>query len=147
MIRPATPADLITLTAFVEQLRRNSFWRHVISSLDYPHVYSWLRDRLNAPNNCCCVAEENGKIVGFIGAEFTTNYFVPQVRIALEWGWWVEPPYRKKGYGKQLLAAIAQWAKSNGVPAIVVGRMQRVENLHGPRTFERHVWIPVERLL
>lgn len=53
-------------------------------------------------------SEKRGFIAGLI-----TPFIFSTNRVATEFGWWVEPEYRKTGLGKALIEAFQSWAKDN----------------------------------
>jgi GNAT superfamily N-acetyltransferase len=66
------------------------------------------------------VAEEEGAIVGVLGASWQRAIHVPG-RYATIQDLWVDPEWRSRGIGAELVAALAARAREQGVARIEVG--------------------------
>jgi GNAT superfamily N-acetyltransferase len=66
------------------------------------------------------VAEEDGAIVGVLGASWQRAIHVPG-RYATIQDLWVDPDWRSRGIGAELVAALAARAREQGVGRIEVG--------------------------
>jgi GNAT superfamily N-acetyltransferase len=66
------------------------------------------------------VAEEEGAIVGVLGASWQRAIHVPG-RYATIQDLWVDPDWRSRGVGAELVAALAARAREQGVARIEVG--------------------------
>jgi GNAT superfamily N-acetyltransferase len=110
MIRPATPVDIPAIAQLIQALADYERLGHEVS-LDENR----LRDHLFGPRPFAEVllAEEAREVVGF--ALFFHNYstFLGKPGIYLE-DLFVQPEYRGKGYGKELLVALARLAIERG---------------------------------
>ncbi|HEX5414464.1 MAG TPA: GNAT family N-acetyltransferase [Chloroflexota bacterium] len=110
MIRPATAEDTATIAALIRELARyerledavvldeNDLREHLFGARRYAEVL---------------IADEAGEAVGF--ALFFHNYstFLGKPGIYLE-DLFVRPEHRRRGYGRELLAAIARLAVERG---------------------------------
>jgi GNAT superfamily N-acetyltransferase len=110
MIRLATPDDLPTIAQLIRDLAEYEKLAHEVVFDE-----AKLRDHLFGlrPYAEVLIAEEEGKQAGF--ALFFHNFssFLGQPGIYLE-DLFVKPEYRGKGYGKELLGALAQLAVERG---------------------------------
>jgi GNAT superfamily N-acetyltransferase len=106
MIRPATPADIPTISRLIRALAEYESLTHEVA-LDEAR----LRDHLFGPRPFAEVllAEETGEAVGY--ALFFHNYstFRGQPTLYLE-DLFVRPEHRGKGHGKAMLKAMARLA-------------------------------------
>ncbi len=66
------------------------------------------------------VAEEDGELVGVLGASWQRAIHVPG-RYATIQDLWVHPDWRSRGIGAELVAALAAAAREQGVARIEVG--------------------------
>ena len=110
MIRSATPVDIPAIAQLIQALADYERLGHEVS-LDENR----LRDHLFGPRPFAEVllAQEAREVVGF--ALFFHNYstFLGKPGIYLE-DLFVQPEYRGKGYGKELLVALARLAVERG---------------------------------
>lgn len=58
--------------------------------------------------------------VGMIGGITSPFLFNPDLFVATEIAWWIEPEHRKSGKGKELLGAFEYWAAANGCAAVTM---------------------------
>lgn len=145
MIRLATPQDLEAVADCIVALRAGTVWQHLDFTSNRDHVLAWLWDTLTTkPSHVLFVAEQDGDIVGLIGGELVTEYFVPDKTLLLEWAWYVKPAYRGKRLGWQLWQAMAEWAKAHGASAAIYCKQLPVSDLSRPRPFEQRVWMSLE---
>lgn len=105
-IREATESDIPLILQFIRDLAEYEKLAHLVVASE-----KTLRDTLfgNTPFAEVLIAEEEGTAAGF--ALFFHNYstFLAQPGIYLE-DLFVKPEYRGRGYGKALLARLAQIA-------------------------------------
>lgn len=110
MIRSATPVDIPAIAQLIQALADYERLAHEVS-LDENR----LREHLFGPRPFAEVllAQEAREVVGF--ALFFHNYstFLGKPGIYLE-DLFVQPEYRGKGYGKELLVALARLAVERG---------------------------------
>jgi GNAT superfamily N-acetyltransferase len=106
MIREATESDVPLILQFIRDLAEYEKLAHLVVATE-----GTLRDTLfgGTPFAEVLIAEEGGTAAGF--ALFFHNYstFLAQPGIYLE-DLFVKPEYRGRGYGKALLARLAQIA-------------------------------------
>jgi GNAT superfamily N-acetyltransferase len=110
MIRAAAPSDVPVLLALVRELAAYEKLEHQVEGREddlHQHLFGDPR-RAEA-----LVAEDAGEVVGF--ALFFHNYstFLTRPGIYLE-DLFVRPAHRRKGYGKDLLRALARLAVERG---------------------------------
>lgn len=115
-IRPAGLEDMTVCVNMIQQLRQETFWKHM-EGQDYPEVMSILlvHRLLTNPNVCLYVAEQEGKIVGLCGGEIDSHFLAPHVPLLREWAWWVVPEHRMGSIGARLWLTVLSWAKTRGV--------------------------------
>lgn len=88
------------------------------------------------------VAEEDGQLVGVLGASWQRAIHVPG-RYATIQDLWVHPDWRSRGIGAELVAALAAAAREQGVARIEVGlpredfpRLEQTEAFYRGAGFE-----------
>jgi GNAT superfamily N-acetyltransferase len=110
MIRSATPADVPVIMTLIRELAAYEKLLHEVVGREDD-----LRAHLfDAPARSeALVVEDDGDVVGF--ALFFHNYstFLARPGLYLE-DLFVRPAYRRKGYGRQLLRALARLAVERG---------------------------------
>lgn len=145
MIRLAKPQDLSAVADGIVAMRQDTVWQHVTLEPNLSHVLTWLWQTLtNNPAHVLFVAEQDGDIIGFIGGELVTEYFVPDKPLLTEWAWYVKPAYRKQRIGWQLWQAMKEWAQARGAVAAIYSKTLPVQDLSRPRPFEQRVWMSLE---
>ena len=98
------------------------------------------------------VAESDGEIVGVLGASWQRAIHVPG-RYALIQDLWVDRAWRSRGIGAELVEAIAEQARDQGVTRIEVGLPKEdFENIEATEAFYRgngfeHLGSRMRRLL
>jgi GNAT superfamily N-acetyltransferase len=106
IIRAAKPED----AACVLELARNLATSFVIEENSFARSFISL---LSAPDTCLQVAEVNGAVTGYVlgfaHATFFANGPVAWVEEIM-----VREDCRRRGVGRQLMAAFEQWAGSRG---------------------------------
>jgi GNAT superfamily N-acetyltransferase len=113
-IRPATPADIPQILAFIRELA--DYEREPASAIATPE--DLLRDGFTDPLRFhCLIAEWQNQPAGF--ALYFHNYSTwrGHAGLYLE-DLFVRPAYRKKGIGKALLSAVAAIAVAEGCPRL-----------------------------
>ena len=114
LIRPATPADVPQILAFIRELALYEREPDAVLAT----AADLLRDGFGAvPRFRCVMAEFDTKPVGF--ALFFTSYSTWRGHhgIRLE-DLYVTPEFRGRGFGKALLAHLAQVAMDEGCPRL-----------------------------
>jgi GNAT superfamily N-acetyltransferase len=106
MIRPARPDDVPVILSLIRELARYEKLEHEVVGTEAD-----LREHLFGarPRAEVLLVEDAGEVAGF--ALFFHNYstFLCKPGLYLE-DLFVRPPYRRKGYGKALLVALAKLA-------------------------------------
>ncbi len=74
---------------------------------------------LNNPDACCLLAEEDGKLVGYIAAAPKNISYRKSKFFEIE-NMGVIPEYRSKGIGSQLIQKCLEWAKNKGFQKLFV---------------------------
>ena len=111
----------ITDAAGIQQLNKTAM------GYDFPvaETEKKLQSALADPGQCVLVAVENGQIVGYVHMEDYDTLYFPHMKNVLALA--VEPGFRRRGIGSQLLAAGETWAKETGAAGIrLVSGIQRV---------------------
>ena len=85
---------------------------------------------------------DTGAPVGFLGASVLPHPLCPDLTMATEWWWWVQPADRGSRAGLMLLATFEQWADALGVPAHLTTEATSALN---DRHLTRRGYAPVER--
>lgn len=80
---------------------------------------AYFQELVKDPEQCCFVAEEDGKLVGYIaGSEKEFSYCLSKYFEIENMG--VTPSCRKRGIGTQLFLAMKDWAKEAGYQRLYV---------------------------
>ena len=107
VIRLATLEDLPGVVDAIVALREETIWKHVAFEPNRPHILTWLMHTLSTqPNHALYVAVTETGVVGIAGGELVTEYFVPDVLVLHEWGWWVDRAHRGRGLAWRLWTAL-----------------------------------------
>ena len=113
-IRPATPADVPEILAFIRELAE--YEREPASAI--ATADDLLRDGFGpAPRFHCLIAEWIGQPVGFALYFYNYSTWRGHAGIFLE-DLFVRPAFRGKGIGKALFSAIASIAVAQGCPRL-----------------------------
>ncbi|HEY4381183.1 MAG TPA: GNAT family N-acetyltransferase [Acidobacteriaceae bacterium] len=113
-IRPATPADIPEILAFIRELA--DYEREPASAVATHD--DLLRDGFTEPKRFhCLIAEWEGKPAGFALYFFNYSTWRGHAGIYLE-DLFVRPQFRGKGIGKGLLSAVAAIAVAEGCPRL-----------------------------
>jgi len=111
-IRPATPADIPDILAFIRELAE--YEREPASAIATPA--DLLRDGFGpTPRFHCLIALWDGQPVGFALYFYNYSTWRGHAGIYLE-DLFVRPPFRGKGIGKALFSAVAAIAVEEGCP-------------------------------
>jgi GNAT superfamily N-acetyltransferase len=113
-IRPAVPADIPEILAFIRELA--DYEREPASAVA-THA-DLLRDGFGpVPRFHCLIAEWDGRHAGFALYFYNYSTWRGHAGIYLE-DLFVRPPFRGKGIGKALLAEVANIAVAEGCPRL-----------------------------
>lgn len=79
----------------------------------------YFTDVLNNPDNCCLIAEEDGREIGYIAAVPKVVSYRKSKYLEIE-NMVVVPEYRSKGIGTLLISECLKWAKVQGYQKAIV---------------------------
>lgn len=116
-VREATAADLPAAVEAVAALLRELGGRSPSQPEMETEVGALLGDE---SVGTLLVAEEGGSLVGVLGASWQRAIHVPG-RYATIQDLWVDPEWRSRGVGAELVEALATLAREKGVSRIEVG--------------------------
>ena len=89
------------------------------------------------PNGVVYLAENEGKLVGFI-AGMAQRYFFSLRERATDMGFYVLPNYRGGSAAVRLIGALEDWAKERGLAEIYIGQTTAVD-IEKTRRFYAHL--------
>ena len=69
---------------------------------------------IDAPDHAAWLAYVDGRLAGQILVQENWN------RFALIWDLSVDPPYRRRGVGRRLMAQAIEWARARGLPGVML---------------------------
>ena len=114
-IRLATMDDMAACVEMIRQMRRDTFWKHLVPDEEPGVVGVLLAHRLMTNSQSCLyVAESGGELIGMCGGEITSHFLSPHVPILHEWAWWVRSESRHALVGGQLWHAVRVWGCAQG---------------------------------
>lgn len=117
IVRRAEMEDLPICAEWMLALQDQTHWRQY-APLPLVERTIWLASR-----GCLFVAEtDDYQMVGMIGGTVRTHELFPDVPYVMEEPFYVEHAYRSREAGKQLLAALKEWALAQGAKALALGR-------------------------
>ncbi len=117
-VRPATEDDLAAVAAGVGDLLIEL---GSVNAPPAPALVQAARALLEDPGaGALLVAQAGGAIVGVLGASWQLAIHVPG-RYALIQDLWVHPSWRGRSIGGELLAAICELAREQGIARVEVG--------------------------
>ena len=114
-VRQATKDDLVAITEMGSQFLGRTKYASLIKP-HAPHISATLERLLES--GAIFVAEIDGVVRGFIACSIVPAWFNPEIRIALEMAWWMEPDARGRPEGMRLLFAFERWAKEQDAQVI-----------------------------
>lgn len=138
MIRPATHDDIPRLI---------EMGREFFDSLQYPEAGKYNPNFVSATFSNLIDMRDGVLLVddnvnGAVGALIYPFYMTGR-RTAQELFWWVDPGHR--GIGKNLLVALEEYVKSEGVTSLVMLAMESSEPDRVGKVYERAGYRPMER--
>jgi ribosomal protein S18 acetylase RimI-like enzyme len=137
-IRPATPSDQESLGRFGAALMRQhhaSDPRRFIAADHAEDGYGrFLVSQIANPASRVLVAEESGRVVGYIYADVeTTNWMELRGPCGVIQDVYVDESTRQRGAGRALMQAAIAWIRSQGRGQVVL--MTKSRNQHAQNLF------------
>jgi len=125
VIRHATNQDIPELVEVMRNFYRESGYA---SRVEYDPISAadTFAALIEDNNGCLIVAEQDGELVGSIGALAFPLYFNKSYRMAQELFWWLSPKLRGSSIGIRLLRKAEQWAKLNRVENFIMIALDKV---------------------
>lgn len=128
-IREATVADTIRILPLAKQFHFAARLKRFSPFEESTEGWvNWLDRCIEGQDALCCVAEDDGRVVGFCTAVVNGAFWNPAVRFAQETALWVDPEHRGRGAGSGLVSAIEAWASNLGVDMVSAGASQGLKN-------------------
>jgi GNAT superfamily N-acetyltransferase len=154
-VRPATMDDAQELFRAWEALRRHNAGadsRVVPAPVSEVEFTAGLRELLARPTGALFVAEDDGRLAGFIRAAVEENvpYRLPERHVGIGY-LYVDPSARRRGLGGRLFAAVREWAATqDGVGHFEMtvlnadGQAEQFWRSLGFTPFIQRLWAPLE---
>jgi ribosomal protein S18 acetylase RimI-like enzyme len=148
--RLATSADIQAVT----QLGRQLLDLHTEFDFDYYRLEetfdslfgTWVKNQINYPSQFIIVAEEENKITGFVSGFIKSLYpWFKTKKVGHLAYLVVDPNNRRRGTGRILEKAAADWFKSNGISYIEVYVEEK--NGTGIKAWESYGFLPFKKFL
>lgn len=121
-IRDAVEEDLPRVADLWEELARyhESLSEHFRLAWDSKRRWSeYLRTKFSEPSTKLIVAEEDGRLVGFMLCLLSPNAPIYKERkVGVVSDVFVQEPRRRKGVAKKMLASAIQWFRKNKVSSV-----------------------------
>lgn len=117
VVRQARKEDVPHLTVMGGRFFAQTGYQQHGLFCDPFHLHAFLEDAIDSEDKAIFVAEQDGALIGVIGAFKAKAYFGPQL-IAHELFWWVNEDARKGATAIRLLRALQQWARDGGCAAL-----------------------------
>ena len=133
IIRPATPSDTTALGRLGGLLvRQHHAWdpaRFIPADAETDHWYGvFLAGQLDRPDVVVLVAEEDGRVIGFVyGGLEDTDWMALRGPAGALYDLVVEPDQRRGGVGRALLDAALTELTRLGAPRVVLSTAERNE--------------------
>ncbi len=100
------------MTAMALEDLKEAYAGHVIPNPE--HLTKTLAFVVSNPDCLCLVAEQDGKLIGMIGAMRHVHHVSGEIGVG-ELLWWVDPTHRDaRGPGLTLFRTMERWAKESG---------------------------------
>lgn len=115
MIRKAVQADIPAIVAMSRKFYATTSYTQLTPMSD--DTVAYLTEML-IDEGVMLVAEVKGDVVGMVGLAVMPFTFNPQVTIAAEVVWWVDPDAQGAGIGRALLEAVPDACKDAGADAV-----------------------------
>jgi GNAT superfamily N-acetyltransferase len=123
-IRKAVMSELKTIQDLNHKLFLWDYGRDPNLNIDWPYQEageSYFKRRMTGEHGVCFVADDGGRIVGYVAGSVKKEIDKPDTirRSELE-NIYVEEESRSKGVGKLLTQELIEWCKANGAKSILV---------------------------
>lgn len=112
-IRPATEQDIPALLHIGRAFYQYNHYSRLGVSLDTDSLSTVLQQLM--ASHILLVAVEDGNVVGTVAAYVEPLWWNLETPQATEVFWWLDPPYRNAGNGKQLKDALEAAVRARGV--------------------------------
>ena len=122
-VRPATIKDRADLVELCISLFREDGGIHDPSTVvDWPvrHGEKYFRDLAVGSHGTCWVAEDSGRVCGYLVGRMRPDSDMRTVRVAELEEMYVAPRSRSAGIGGKLVDAFLEWAQANGADRAAV---------------------------
>lgn len=150
-IRQAVAADLDAIRELNLELFRKEF-AEFDKTLDCSYPASsagreYFAHRISAVDGCALVAEDDGRVVGYLAGGFrqTEPYRLDFGPLAELETMFVEEPRRNQKIGAGLMAGFIGWCRENKIARIRVAASPG--NTAGIRFYQRHGFAPLDLVL
>jgi GNAT superfamily N-acetyltransferase len=143
LVRPATNKDRPDLVELCIALFREDGGVHDSSTVvNWPVANGdrYFRDLAVGSHGTCWVAEESGRVCGYLVGRMRPDSDMRTVRVAELEEMYVAPRWRCHGIGGQLVAAFLDWARAFG--AHRVGVTAFASNERALAFYQRHGFAP-----
>lgn len=150
-IRQAAASDLQAIRELNFKLFQNELEKYD-RTLDANWTMSergedYFKEKINSDESCAFVAEDDGKIVGYLAGGFTQTepFRVDRGPLAELENMLVEEAYRGQKVGGGLMEQFLLWCKENNVSRVRV--VASPGNLGAVGFYERHGFVPLDLTL
>ena len=122
MIRPLKHDDIDGLIPLLYLFQQETTYRDELPT-SREELADILAMMVGHTSYGCFVAVEADCLVGFcMGAMVKASPFLPHVKLASEFAWWVRAESRGTTLGAKLLATFRRWGKDHGGAVLSFGR-------------------------
>jgi GNAT superfamily N-acetyltransferase len=141
MIRPMQPEDFSSVSAMLKDFTAQS---DVSGCLGFKHSTAW--NTLAAPGVFAFVAEDDGVLAGVIVAAFVPWVWNADRWVVQEMAWWVQPEFRGRTHGQDLLKALEAFASDSGASAILMITEHSLRSEAVGAMYKRAGYAPLEHV-
>lgn len=143
VIRRAEPHDVPALVACSSALfEEDAGSRDPSVNVDWPreHGHQRFAAGIDDPARLLLVADREGEVVGHLSGVLETPSAMKRATVATLVSMYVQPPHRRTGTGRHLVAEFLLWARSTGADRAVVTAY--ASNTDAIRFYERNAFAP-----
>lgn len=144
IVRKAAAVDLPGYLEMGKKFHESSPMHGVIDFDDNGYSNFYL-SALHDENIGMWLAEDDGNLVGIVGAIIYPLYFNPGAKVVQELWWWVSPESRGSGVGRQMFSEIEEWATVNNASAIFMIALQNEHLEKMEKLYDGAGFRPLER--